>query len=236
VVRRRLITRTELSRLAGVAPPSITKAARTKLRPACVRDRIDLDHPLVVAYLKRHGAEVPPRPPSTGPRSPRRTADARPGSPDSTAQPAAPAPAVSPAEGDSAEPPRLPVGIEGVDAEAFGRMTLDQIAREYSTMDEFERVLDAAKTLAIIREKDDKHRQFEGSVVTRELIDIAVFGALERLSRRLAKPVPKTVVRRAITDSKGGKPTEEIEGMACDLMGTELKLAWDAIAKALKKL
>lgn len=143
---------------------------------------------------------------------------------------------VSPGSDDSGGDPRLPVGLEGVDAEFFASLTLEQIAREYSTMAELERVLDAAKTIAVIREKDDRHRQFEGSVVTRELVDIAVFGPLERLSRRLAKPVPKTVVRRAISDSKGGRPTEEIEAMACDLMGTELRLAWDAIAKALKKL
>ncbi len=55
----RLVTRTELARIAGVSRMAITKATRAKVGPALVGDHIDVDHPAVAAYLASRGVELP---------------------------------------------------------------------------------------------------------------------------------------------------------------------------------
>jgi len=49
----RLVARSALAQLAGVSRPAVTKACRGRLKPACVGNRVDLDHPATVAYLAR---------------------------------------------------------------------------------------------------------------------------------------------------------------------------------------
>jgi len=241
--RRTLVSRVELSRRARVSKEAVSKACNHgSLRPACVRQRVDIDHPAVVAYLRRHegkfpvSAQVRPKPE----KAPAAGAGGQPKAQKSGRKPQAGAPGVSPKsggpEGDDEQDPRLPFGVRGVDADVFGRMTLEQIAREYSSMTEFSDVLDAAKTLAIIREKDDRHAQFEGSVVPRELVTAGIFGLLDRLFRRLLGPVPKTIIRRAAAELKAGATAQDAEKIAADLIGSELKAIRDQIARTLREV
>jgi hypothetical protein len=138
--------------------------------------------------------------------------------------------------GSAGQDPRLPFGISGVDADIFARMTLEQIAREYSSMTEFADVLDAAKTLAIIREKDDRHAQFEGSVVPRELVDAGIISLLDRLFRRLLGPVPKTIGMRTAADLKVDDAAEHVQRVAVDQIGAELRAIRDQVTKLLRKI
>ena len=207
--------------MAGVSRPAVTKACRNELKPAVVRDRIHLDHPAVVAYLERHGAK-PPSPPAA------RAKPTKPAARPALAKPAArrrvadrpkAAPVVVPEAHDSVGPEGddLPPDLEvppDIDRDELARMTLRQIARRFGTVRQFESLLGALKTLADIRLKDDRHLEFEGSVVTRELVQTHVMGALEKLSRHLAKPVPDTVTARVIDMHTGGKPVEEIRKVA----------------------
>ena len=241
--RRRLISQLELSRLAGVTKQTASRLCNTgSLRPACVRRKVDIDHPAVVAYLGKRGVEIP-APAQAQPKPKKAPAAGAGGQPKvqkSGRKPQAGAPGVSPKsggpEGDDEQDPRLPFGVRGVDADVFGRMTLEQIAREYSTWEQFDGVLDAAKTLAIIREKDDRHAQFEGSVVPRELVTAGIFGLLDRLFRRLLGPVPKTIIRRAAAELKAGATAQDAEKIAADLIGSELKAIRDQIARTLREV
>jgi hypothetical protein len=228
--------------MAGVSRPALTKACRNELKPAVVNGRIHLDHPAVVAYLRRHGAEVPtpaarePKPakPASGGARPqparRKRVVASP-----QAEPAVSPPASDSEGGDSDDlPPDLEIP-EDIDRDELARMTLRQIARRFGTWRQFETILTALKTLAEIRLKDDRHREFEGSVVTRKLVQTHAIGALEKLSRHLAKPVPDTVAARVIDMHTGGKPVEEIRKVAREIMGAELRATWAEVAAALRK-
>ena len=225
-VRRRLVTRTEYASVAGVTAQNIGKLCRGRLAPACVRKKIDLDHDASVAYLATRGREPPPRPTLAAKNRPARRARAK------------PAPVDPDVEGDNPKPahsPALPPECAGVDPEFYAQMTLDHIAREYGTMAEFIDVLNAVKIQAIIREKADRHRQVEGSVITRELVTVTFGGALERLFRRLVKPVPQTLMRKAYAMSRAGSTLLEAEAMARDLMTAEVKAIRDLIERTLRE-
>ena len=58
--RKQLVTRAELAQRASVTRAAITLACKKKLAPACEGDRINLRHPVVVAYLEAKGVAAPP--------------------------------------------------------------------------------------------------------------------------------------------------------------------------------
>ena len=242
MARRRLVSRLELSRIAGNTKQAITEACnRGSLRPACVRDRVDLDHPAVAAYLKRRGAKVP-SPAQPKPRAKKATKKRAQGrlkakTSHKKASRESPAPSPKQPEGSPADEqdPRLPVGIRDVDADFFAGMTLERIAREYGTMDQFSAVLDAVRKVVAIREKDDNHAEFEGSVIPREFVSAHMMSTLDRLFRRFLGPVPKTTIREAATRLKAGKSVAAVEKMAIEINGKELKAIKSAIARAIRK-
>jgi len=55
----RLVTRSELARIAAVSPAAVTKACKAQLSDALVGRRVDLCAPSVQQYLRDHGAEPP---------------------------------------------------------------------------------------------------------------------------------------------------------------------------------
>lgn len=65
---KKLVTRTEFARMAGVAPASVTKACKSRLLPACDGKRIDAAHPAAVEYMEnRARATTPPAAPGLDP-------------------------------------------------------------------------------------------------------------------------------------------------------------------------
>lgn len=58
-----LISKAELAKRAGVAPPAVSYQLKHGLKDAVVDGKVESDHPLVVAWLKAKAAE-PKKPPS----------------------------------------------------------------------------------------------------------------------------------------------------------------------------
>ncbi len=52
----RLVTRSELARIAGVSPAAITKACKNSLAPAVVGKLVDLEATCTLSYLAKSGA------------------------------------------------------------------------------------------------------------------------------------------------------------------------------------
>jgi len=233
--RRRLITKTEAARLAGVSPAAVSKLWRRLPADAKAHGKIWLDHPAVVAWLASHDARPPPMPAPTPPKPAPRPAPAQP-KPVDPSEPAADSePEVGPDLSDPADAIlSLGLGLTRTDADYFAGMTLERIAREYGSMAVFADVLKAASVIAQIRERDDKHRREEGEVVTRELVTHA-FGELERLSRHLLKPVPDTIVARTVDMHTGGKNLEEIRKVAREIVSSELKATWSGVSALLRR-
>lgn len=241
----RLTTRSDLARRAGVSPTAITKLCKTKLGPGCVGKRIDLDHPVVVAYLEGKGKDAGPtktagppperkrkptagRPPSEkgeeSAQPPRRRGPRKGSSRSSSGADDGPAP-------NAAE---LAREVTGEEIEAYSHLSLDELVERFGTAIAFRDWLDARKKISEIREKDLKNDETEGRLIERELVRTHIFGAIEAGNRRLLGDAPKTIARRLYALAKSGAPIEEAEGVVREIMASQLKPVKATAARVLR--
>ncbi len=52
-IMKKLVSRSEFARIAGITPGAVTKACKKNLAPATIGKRIDVNHPAAVEYLQR---------------------------------------------------------------------------------------------------------------------------------------------------------------------------------------
>ncbi len=57
---KRLTSKSNFAKIAGVTPAAVTKASKGLLQAAMVGDHIDLDHEIAVAYVNNHQKDGPP--------------------------------------------------------------------------------------------------------------------------------------------------------------------------------
>ncbi|MFK5915346.1 MAG: hypothetical protein QM484_13325 [Woeseiaceae bacterium] len=55
---RKLVSRSEFARMAGITPGGVTKACKKILAPATVGKRIDANHPAAIAYIKNRTGDT----------------------------------------------------------------------------------------------------------------------------------------------------------------------------------
>jgi hypothetical protein len=233
---RRLITRAELSRLAGVSDRAITKACEEgKLKPACDPNskQVNADHPAVIAYLDGKGRK--PLSVGAAPKEltpPHRSVRRRP-APERTQAPKQRARAdAAPTDADDDELSAINFGANG---EPTDDWTLREITDLFGTQSRFSRWLDARKKLADIKEKDLKNWESEGGLIPREGVRVHVFGAIEEMHKRLLLDIPKNLARTLYGMANGGKPVEEAEKVVRDKIGSLLRPVKDKAARALRK-
>lgn len=64
---KKLVSRSEFARIAGVTPTAITKLCGGTLAPVCVGKKIDCEHPLAIEYLHKQENKRPPDGPPPAP-------------------------------------------------------------------------------------------------------------------------------------------------------------------------
>ena len=229
----RLVTRSELARVAGVSPAAITKACKGGLLAACVGKRVDLDHPSVVEYLEKKGV-TPTLAPNAGAKSSptrprRRPAKVESGGPSREPPKARPRRAAS-------SPPT--VDAEAADAaepiESFVDMTLRELTDRFGTETAFKDWLDARKKIADTREKELRNEETDGRLIERELVKTHVFGAIEAGNRRLLGDSPKTIARRLYALAKAGAAVEEAEKVVREIISSQLRPVAEDAARVLR--
>ncbi len=210
---RRLVSQKDLAELAGVTKMAISKALRAKLAPAAHGDRIDLDHPVVVAYLRRKRTQrervlAKPLPPP----------DERPGP-----------------RGDEHIEPYDPSGESG-EAEAIPEddlRLLREMADKHGGLRAFRDWLEALKRIEDIRKLRLDNDENEGRLIERELVEKYVFGAIEASHLRLLRDLPKSAALRVLASFKAGGTAEDGERMIRDLVATQLKPVRGSVDRAL---
>lgn len=249
----RLVSRAELARIAGVKKPSITRACdEGKLKGACQGDRVDLDHELVAAYLKKRGKEVPAaRPAATAapasrsagaPTTPPKRAAARKGS-------TPPPPPAEPKRGrgrprsPTAEDPeegvghmRPPPGVVEGSSEDLKDLTelLLPLVERFGTDTRFSDWLSSLKDIELIREKRLKNGETEGGYISRELVKNFVFGAIESFSKRLLGDASKSIVTKVTNNVRAGGSAEESQRIAREEISKQLKPVKATVARNLR--
>jgi hypothetical protein len=225
----RLVSRAEVARLKGVSKPAVTQACRGLLAPACVRDRIDLDHPAAASYLAA--------PKGNGAKS-----DGAPTAPEKRARIGRPAPTRSakPVRKQRPAPPaRRPKRTPGVPAptaeqlDAFGDL-LRPIIEKFGTARAFADWLKAAKDLEVIRSRKLENEETEGRLIARDFVKTHVLGLVEACWRRLLQDAPKTIARRIYAAAKSERPVEEAERVVSEIIGSHLEQLKATAAKLVR--
>ncbi len=229
----RLVTRSELARIAGVSPAAITKACKASLSEGCVGKRVDLDHPVVVKYLRKKGV-APTSDTVSAPAARSKPTKRR---PRSAKKPAGKKPPQRPPKKKSSASAASPTDVPDVtddDIEAYAHMSLDELVERFGTATAFKDWLDSRKTIEDIRQKTLKNNEIDGRLISRDLVRAHVFGAIESGNRRLLGDSPKTIARRLYALAKNGTPVEEAEAIVREIISSQLAPVKAQAARALR--
>lgn len=192
------ISRAELARRRGVSTTAIAKACRVRLLPACSGKRVDVKHPLVVAYLSAATTLNDTAEAASDPTPPR---------------PTLAKPAISPPARRRGSDVSRPSGTEpgsDEDLEALAQ-ALQPLMERFGTQQTFRDFLAALKTIEDIRGKRLDNEETEGRLIERELVRVHVFGAIETTHRQLLADLPKTLAQTLYANARSGVPLEESE-------------------------
>lgn len=228
---RRLISRSELARIAGVSPAAVTQQCRPgkALAEGTVRDRVDLDAPCVLAWLKGKGRTSASlrtegrraRPKRAKARSRGRTTAGRSG------QNKPPSSARGRRRRDEVEPVLLD------DLGEYEGLTLRQLRERHGTERAFKDLLEARAKIAAIQERELLIATKRLEFVPRELVKQFVFGAIDAALRRILTDAKTTLVRRIHSAGKAGEPIEDSDRLFGEVMSSHLELAKQQAARAL---
>lgn len=229
----RIVPRAELAQLANVSKAAITKACDDggKLRAAVKGNGVDLDHPDVAAYLKRHGRDLP------AVKAPAAKADRAPTKAPRSVKRSAPSPTPPPKRGRGR--PRNPTsgrpenvghmnpspGVDEGSNEDLQELSdlIYPLIDRFGTDFQFSAWLSALKDIEAIREKRLKNGENEGGLISRELVKTAIFGAIESAFKRLLGDASKSIVSKVSTTLRSGGSQEEALRNVRDELSKHLK-------------
>ena len=214
----RLISRADLARLAKVTGAAVTKACRKQIADAVVGDRIHLDAPSVIAYLKTKGA-CPPA--DLGKPKPAGRARGTDGAPTKPAVPR--------------RIPPAPPPDDGVDLAKYADMTLRELVRQFGTDRGFKDWLEARIKIETAREKRLANDEADGRLISREGVRAHVLGVIEACFRRLLQDTPRTLAMKLLGAAKGGATVEEAEQIVRDFVSSQLTPMKESAARALRE-
>lgn len=233
----RLASRADLARMKGVSNAAVTIACRGALSAACVGDRVDLDHPAVADYMAKGKAKPLANKPTSSapkrsdsipakltakPKAADRRVDNKPnGKPGRKRRTSSTASASCP--GDSAPSDSAPQLDENGFAPELEELTAREIAERYGTSRAYVDWLDAYQKQQRGRELWLKNQQTEGSLISRELVQHRVFGAIDSSHKRLLTDAAKTLAARLFALCRAGASAEEAEREARDIISKQLK-------------
>ena len=202
---KRLISRAEFSRQAGVSRVAVTKACTGALKDAVDGKSIDIDHPSAIEYIKS-----------------KRTKKTK--TPAKKAKPAAtPKKKIAPKKTVPSEPDDEPHYSRDKDLQHVLHLTIGELLKQFGTEGQFKAWLDAKKTIAETKIKELKVAEAEGALIPREVVKVHIFGAMEASNLRILTDTPKTLTRRLYSLAKSGAPMEEGEALARKLLADQLK-------------
>lgn len=242
----RLFSRADFARLARVTAAAITKVAKKWPPDAFVAGRINIDHPAPKAYLSSRGvtekqiagaAAAPTAGAKPRPARERRPTGRRPG-PAKQAQPAPPRRRVIPSEPppEPVRPPPPPTVAAPEDIKELGELRdhLAPLLQRFGTQRNFVDWLDALKKIEEILAKHLANEETEGRLISRDMVQTSVFGALGAMTRKLLRDSPKTIARKVYALHGAGRPIEEAEAVIRENLTAQFVPMKEQAARALR--
>lgn len=218
-----LVSKAELARRAGVSEAAINKACKVILKSAVDGKRLNINHPDVVQYLKRHDAPppviatastpapaiVPPPPPPNIPGIASEQAKRK-------HDPAkAKKKASAPADDQIYEIPD--------DILKFAEMSLRELVQRFGTDIRFCDWLKATQTIEAINEKRLKNAATKGELVSRHLVKIGIIDPVDQALNQLLSDGVKTIARRVTAMHDAGRPLDDVEKFVSDQISSFIR-------------
>ena len=224
---KKLLSKADFARVAGVAPGSISKAMReSSLKNAVVAGRIDQTHPDAIAYVKKDRSKRQ----TAAIRSTRRKPDKKP----VKASTEDDSPDGAPTNG-AGSPDDMLVTDSGLDISRYADFTLRDLVDRFGSVRALKDWLEALKKIEDIREKRLNNEEVQRALISRELVKTHVFGFLDAGNRRLLGDASKTIARRLYALARSDAPIEEGEKLVREIMGSQLHPQKERVAKLLRE-
>jgi hypothetical protein len=230
----RHITLTALAGMAGVSKQAISKRCKKDLAAAMVGGLVDLDHALVVAFLRDRGVKAPsaPRAPTRSAKASREASGAPTGAGDVRDFAIAPPTGYRPnLDADDPAAPFAPGSPE--DLEYLGSLLEPLIAR-FGTDEGCKNYLIALREKENIRAKRLSNEETEGQSIPREFVVTHILSLLEETNKRLLGDMPKTLVRRLFAMAHSGATATDGEREAREAVSSHLDTVRQKIAKTIR--
>lgn len=225
---KKLISKADFGRYAGVSPATVTRLAVGRLKDAVTGHRVDLDHPCVIEYItEREEAQAKLPPPAPG------IEDAKP--------PAHVRGKVAGKETRKKESmDNLLTGGKTIqvvpdDIKEFGDMTLNELTAQFGTEAAFIDWLKATAQIESINEKRLKNAETRGELVSRELVRLGVIEPVEAAHLKLLTDGAKTIAKRVTAMNGAGRSLEEVEAFVVDQISSFIKPIKAKTRKALDR-
>lgn len=229
----RHIKQSALAGMAGVSKQAISKRCKRDLAPAMVGDLVDLDHPLVVAFMRDRGVKAP-APPRAPTRSQKASRIAQ-GAPTQGADldgftRAAPTGYRPNIDADDPSAPFAPGSPE--DLEAIGELLRPLIDR-FGTDEGCKNWMIALREKENIRAKRLSNEETEGLSIPRSFVVVHILSHLEETNKRLLGDMPKTLVRRLFAMAHSGATAADGEREAREAVSSHLNAVRQKITKTI---
>lgn len=230
---KKLVSKIELSRVAGVSPAAISKAIRAKLAVAMSGKRIDINHPVVVEYIEQQSKPPPPPPPkkkSKPPPPPPKKPEIKPGV--AHTKDTKKSLALEKLNDDEKEKFvfEIPENIT-----KFIDYTLRELIHQFGTDAAFYDWLKATKEIENINEKRLKNAATQGELVHRGLVKQGIVDPINATHSKLLTDGSKTIARRVTAMFGAGRSVEECEKFVAETIESFIRPMKTKITKALKQ-
>lgn len=215
---KKLVTKAEFARICGVKPPNLTPMYKNSLKDIIVDNRVDLNHPKAIKYMKKRGIDPTKlkrekvRGIGRGSISKRK---------------------VSPKKNE----PELDDFLNDIpdDIRKVAHLPLIELVKIFGTDVQMSDWLASVKKMEDIAEKQLKNQQTRGDLISREFVRTRIFDLIETSNTRLLSDSPRTIVARINELIESGDTKEAQELIVRDIISTQIKAIKIKAIKSLGK-
>lgn len=227
-----MLSISQFARESGVTRRSVQRRLETWLKPALVGGQVDEAHPLALWFVRSKGAPAAPPPEveaAVEAYRAQRAGCAAPG----RKEPAAGRVSRGGMDRRFGAPESVPLPDGSVlPISEIRDMPFGEVIDQWGWGPAFKEHLLALRALEEMRDKRLRVDERRGGLISRELVRLHVFGALDAFSRRLLTDMPRTLALRVrVTETP-----EEGETLARREIERELKAAKAEVVYALKQI
>jgi hypothetical protein len=211
---KKLVSRSEFARRAGVSAAAVTKACNSTLKAALDGKRIDAAHPSAIAYLENKAAV------QTAPAPEKKTSPAK---PHVRGHAAARETKKSDALEQVVQKPSAVVHETPGDIREFEDYTLLDLIERFGTDTAFLDWLKATKAIEDIHEKRLKNAEKAGELISRDIVADGLVSTIDGAFTRMLTDGAKTIAVRAHSLVTTGADVGDIEALVSKQLTTFIR-------------